>query len=222
LAPRNNEATNPRLELPALAKHSHNGNFAAILALSIFLLPVAGFLLLASIIYAFSLVDETQPADAAIVLGYTVIGGEPSLAFRERINHAIQLYRLKIIGKIIFTGGKGEGIKQAESWVAREYALGQNVPANDILCEFVSTTTVENLVQARAIVSREQMNRVLIVSDPLHMKRAMTISRDVGLTAFSSPTRTTRITGWQSQMRFLFRETCFYGKYLMQRARTLA
>jgi uncharacterized SAM-binding protein YcdF (DUF218 family) len=219
LAPHHAEAKNPPSNLPHPSELAPNANLAAALVLGIFLLPVAGFLFLAGIIYACSLVDETQPADAAIVLGYSVFGGKPSPAFRERINHAIQLYRLKIVGKIIFTGGKGEGIEQAESLVAREYALRQNVPANDILCEFVSTTTVENLVQAKAIVSREQIRRVLIVSDPLHMKRAMTISRDVGLAAYSSPTRTTRITGWRSQMRFLFRETYFYGKYLIQRAR---
>ena len=42
--------------------------------------------------------------DAAIVLGAAVWGNEVSPVFRERINHAIDLYRSGKVRKIIFTG----------------------------------------------------------------------------------------------------------------------
>lgn len=37
--------------------------------------------------------DETQKADAAIILGAAVENGTPTPVFRERINHAIALYQ---------------------------------------------------------------------------------------------------------------------------------
>ncbi len=100
-------------------------------------------------------------ADAAMVLGAAVWGNEVSPVFRERINHAIDLYRRGKVHKIIF--------------------------------------------------------RVLIVSDPMHMKRAVAMARDIGLEAYPSPTPTTRYQGWRSQMGSLAHETYYYMGYLMRR-----
>ncbi len=58
-------------------------------------------------------INHTQ-ADAAIVLGAAVWGEEPSPVFRERINHAINLYKNQDVNKIIFTGGVGESNEPAE------------------------------------------------------------------------------------------------------------
>jgi len=58
---------------------------------------------------------------------------------------------------------------------------------------------------------------VLIVSDPMHMKRAMTMASDVGLDAHPSPTPTTKYKSLQAQMTELARETVYYLGYLLGR-----
>jgi hypothetical protein len=58
---------------------------------------------------------------------------------------------------------------------------------------------------------------VLIVSDPLHMKRAMTMATDVGLLADPSPTPSTRYQGMRSQAGLLAHETYYYFGYLLSR-----
>ena len=55
----------------------------------------------------------------------------------------------------------------------------------------------------------------LIVSDPLHMKRAMRMAADYGITAYSSPTPTTRFVSLRSKLPFLAREVFFYIGYKM-------
>jgi uncharacterized SAM-binding protein YcdF (DUF218 family) len=55
----------------------------------------------------------------------------------------------------------------------------------------------------------------LVVSDPLHMRRAITLARDLGIDAHPSPTPTTRYVGLQSRSRFLSREVYFYARYLL-------
>jgi uncharacterized SAM-binding protein YcdF (DUF218 family) len=42
-------------------------------------------------------------------------------------------------------------------------------------------------------MSEQGFNTALIVSDPLHMKRAMLYVNNLGITAYSSPTPTTLI-----------------------------
>ena len=163
--------------------------------------------------------DETysRSADAAIVLGAAVWDGVPSPVFEERINHAIDLYRTGMIQYIVFTGGVGDGDQLSESEVAKAYAIERGVAAGDIYCETTSTITWENLKEARRVVEEAGWCSVVIVSDPLHMRRAVTMARDLGMDAYPSPTPTSRYRTWRTKTGFLVRETVFYALYLARR-----
>jgi uncharacterized SAM-binding protein YcdF (DUF218 family) len=159
---------------------------------------------------------ETQ-ADGIIVLGAAVWGSQPSPVFRERINHAIELYKSGYASVIIFTGGKDDNNRLAESEIAKQYAMVHGIPANDILVETVSKTTEQNLYYAKQLAADHSLTTLIIVSDPLHMKRAMLIAKDMGLQAHSSPTPTTRYRSWETQLEFLMREIYYYQRYLLRR-----
>ena len=58
-----------------------------------------------------------------------------------------------------------------------------------------------------------QLETAIIVSDPLHMKRAMLLAEDAGITAYSSPTPTTRYISMRTKIPFLARETFYYIGY---------
>ncbi|WP_445638069.1 YdcF family protein [Nostoc sp. DSM 114161] len=169
----------------------------------------------ASSIYLYGNSSNNIKADAAIVLGAAVWGEEPSPVFRERINHAINLYKNGFVKTIMFTGGVGESNESAEAIVGKNYAISQQVKAADILTETQSRTTHQNLKNALEVANAHQLTKFLIVSDPLHMKRAVLMARDLGMDAYSSPTPTTRYRSFNSQMEFLSRETCFYFIYLV-------
>ncbi|QLE52749.1 YdcF family protein (plasmid) [Nostoc sp. C057] len=169
----------------------------------------------ASSIYLYGSSTNNIKADAAIVLGAAVWGEEPSPVFRERINHAINLYKNGSVKTIIFTGGVGESNEPPEAIVGKNYALAQQVKSTDILTETQSRTTHQNLTNALEVAKAHQLNKFLIVSDPLHMKRAVLMARNLGMDAHSSPTPTTRYRSFHSQMEFLSRETYFYFVYLV-------
>jgi len=156
-------------------------------------------------------------SDAAITLGAGIGHDQPSPVFRERINHAVTLYKTGIVKKLIFTGGIGKGKAYAESEVARMYAIKAGVPAKDILIEKASTITHENLLEAKKILEQKNFNRVLIVSDPLHMKRAMSMATDLGLNANPAPTPSSMYKTWSTQSGFLAREVYFYISYTIHR-----
>lgn len=166
-------------------------------------------------IYLYGSNSPNLKADVAIVLGAAVWHTEPSPVFRERINHAINLYENGNVKKIIFTGGVGEKNELAEAVVGQNYAIQQGVKASDIFIETQSRTTQQNLKYAHEIVSVKKFNKCLIVSDPLHLKRAVLMARDLGIDAYPSATPTTRYRSWQNQMPFLMRETYFYFVYLI-------
>lgn len=165
--------------------------------------------------YSFSKETSSGPADAAVVLGAAVFRERPSPVFRERINHGIDLYLQGQVGKLIFTGGVGTRDDLAESEAARLYAIDQGVSDEDILIETLSDDTHSNLVQAAVIIKAQGFESVLIVSDPMHMLRAMTIAEDIGLNALPSPTPTSRYRSSISQLTFLIREVYFLAAYTL-------
>ncbi|MBD2168520.1 YdcF family protein [Calothrix membranacea FACHB-236] len=169
----------------------------------------------ATSIYLYGHKITDTKAEAAIVLGAAVWGEKPSPVFRERINHAINLYKNQNVTKLIFTGGVGEINEPAEAIVGKNYALVNKVKLTDILTETESRTTFQNLKNAQLVASIYQLNKFLIVSDPLHMKRAVLMARNLGMDAYPSPTPTTRYRSFSSQMQFLIRETYFYLVHLV-------
>jgi uncharacterized SAM-binding protein YcdF (DUF218 family) len=166
-------------------------------------------------IYRYGHTSTDVKADAAIVLGAAVWGEQVSPVFRERINHAIDLYRQGKVRKIIFTGGQGNKDEETEAVAAREYAIRSGIPNQDIFIEQSSHTTYENVLYAKQVADAHGLKKVLIVSDPLHMKRAVAMARNIGLDAYPSPTPTTRYQGWRSQMGSLAHETYYYIGYLV-------
>jgi uncharacterized SAM-binding protein YcdF (DUF218 family) len=168
-------------------------------------------------IATYATVHDDGLADAAIVLGAAAWNGQPSPVFAERIKHAIDLYRAGRVRSIIFTGGVGEGESVAEAIAASRYAAARGVAPEDMFCETASRFTHENLLGAKAIVEQQQFDRVLVVSDPLHMRRAVTMARDFGLNAYPSPTPTSRYISLSSQLDFLWHEVHYYTTYLVRR-----
>lgn len=166
-------------------------------------------------IWAFTETNELIQTDAAIVLGAAVWEDEPSPVFRERIRHSIWLYENGYVDKIIFTGGRSETDLYAESEVARNYALAVGVPEYDVLIEIKSTITEENLKEALSVSDLEGLETFTLVSDPLHMKRAMVMAQHLGMEAYSSPTPTTAYTTLATKVPFFLRELMYYMGYLV-------
>ena len=187
------------------------------IVLAIIALTAAVLAVTAARIYRYSNVAVDKQADAAVVLGAAVWSQNVSPVFRERINHAVDLYRKGKVRKLIFTGGQGNSNEPTEAAAASSYAQANGIPIQDILVEQKSHTTFENIVNAKQLADANSLKTVLIVSDPMHMKRAMTMARDVGLIAYPSPTPTTRYVGWRTQMSELARETFYYLGYLIAR-----
>lgn len=164
-------------------------------------------------IWIYSEIETNEKTDAAIVLGAAAWGIEPSPVLRERINQAIRLYEEGYVDKIIFTGGKISEEDFTESEVSRLYAIKQGVKEEDILIETLSHTTEENLENAYELVVEHQFERVTIVTDPLHMRRAMAMAKQIGLEAVASPTETSAYQTLKTKLPFFFRELVYYMGY---------
>ena len=152
--------------------------------------------------------DEKQQSDVIIVLGAAAYESGVSPVFEERINHAAELYRQGYADKIILTGGVAEGNSVSDAWIAARYAMSIGIEQDALLLEEKSSVTYENMEYSKEIMDNNGYETAIIVSDPLHMKRAMIMAEDCGIQACSSPTPSTRYISNETRIPFLFRETC--------------
>ena len=137
--------------------------------------------------------DDRRAADAIVVLGAAQYDGRPSPVLRARLDHGISLYKRGLAPRFIVTGGRGTGDTTTEAAVGRRYAMKRGVPASAILVEDVGRTTDESLHGVAALMREAGVRRALLVSDPFHMLRLDILARRHGITAWTSPTRTSPI-----------------------------
>ena len=90
--------------------------------------------------------------------------------------------------------------KEASSWLVQQLHLTQ------------SRGDMAVIAQAVAAWQQHDLHRVVIVSDPQHMARALRISRELGIQAVGSPTPTSRFRTFATRWRFLAAEVYFFHR----------
>ena len=116
-----------------------------------------------------------------------------------------------MVDKIILTGGYGKGQEQSDSQIARSYAIKNGIPDQNIIIEEISKYTIENLEQSKQIMDSLKFRNALIVSDPLHMKRAIKLSQYYKINCKSSPTKTTMYKSTYIKFKQLLYETFYFS-----------
>ena len=164
-------------------------------------------------IATFETTGRALHADAAIVLGAALWQGKPSPVLAARIDHGVQLLKTGTVRWLIFTGGKASAQPVSEADAASQYATAHGASASRILLETRSTSTPENLCYALMVGTQHGLQSYIVISDPYHLKRAMSIADRIGMNALPSATPTTRYISVAPKAAFLLREAFYLTKY---------
>lgn len=135
----------------------------------------------------------------------------------DRVLHGARLYLAGKAPLLIVSGGRVDwregGPSEAEDMAT--LAQGMGVSPQAILQETTSLNTYENAVNVRAILTENEVARVLLVTSALHMPRALRVFRRQGIDAIAAPTdflvtadqvNATQTT-WQGQLLALLPQT---------------
>ncbi|MDP2318111.1 MAG: ElyC/SanA/YdcF family protein [Acidobacteriota bacterium] len=113
-----------------------------------------------------------QAADAIVVFaGGVGESGKAGGGFQERVAQAVDLYRAGYAPKLIFSSGYVFTLREAE--VMKAVAIDNGVPADAILLEEQAANTHQNVTFTKQMLDRHQWRRILLVSSPYHMRRAV-------------------------------------------------
>lgn len=162
-------------------------------------------------IYFYSFEYSEDFCDVAIVFGAGTSNNMVSPVFRERLNHSVLLYKKGIVGRMILTGGYGKKQKIADSEVAKEYIKSCGVPDVDIILDRKSEYTIENIIEAKALMDSLGAETALLVSDPIHMKRSVALAKKQGIDCKPSPTQTSMYKTIWPKAKFILSESLYYS-----------
>lgn len=124
-----------------------------------------------------------EKTDAIIVLGHRLLPGNlPSEDLKRRIDRAVALWRETGAKLIMPCGGLTYERQRTEAEVMREMLVERGVPESIILLEDQSRITLENMLNAYALLGPDK--RVAVVSSDYHMDMALNDCRAVGLNAY--------------------------------------
>lgn len=134
--------------------------------------------------------DAPRVTDAALVLA-----GDPDY---ERTKSGARLVLAGQARLLILTGGEPGPGDSAES--LRQVALGLGVPPESIRMEQVSRSTHGSMLAVKAILEREGVRSLAVVTSPYHQRRAAWTARRMlpGVEIVSSPAdpASWRPAGW--------------------------
>jgi len=154
--------------------------------------------------------DDARRAQAIVVFGAAQYNGRPSAVLRARLDHAVTLWRAGYADVIVVTGGKEPGDRVTEAAASATYLAERGVPDASVLREVNGRTSWQSLASASAFLKRRGITRVILVSDGFHALRVRAMAGELGLTAYTSPTRTSPIKG-TSAWPYFAKETVAVG-----------
>lgn len=142
-----------------------------------------------------SFLKSSSTVDAIVVLGAAQYDGRPSPQLRARLDHVVTLWNLPVAPVVVVTGGKQTGDRFTEAEASRDYLVSRGLPVEVIVIESRGESTYQSLEAVRDEARVNQWQRVVLVSDPYHLKRAQLVAAELGMAAEVSATRDGVVSG---------------------------
>jgi len=115
-------------------------------------------------------------ADAIVVFaGGVGESGRAGGGAQERLKHALDLYRGGYAPYLVLSSGFVYSFHEADAM--RALAVDQGVPPAVIVLEERATNTFQNVTYVDAILKDHHWRKILLVSSPYHMRRALLVWR---------------------------------------------
>lgn len=124
---------------------------------------------------------DRQPADAIVVMGAAQFDGEPSPVLKNRLDHALALFRKGIAPRIITVGGKQPGDRFTEAEAGVRYLRKQGVARSKLVALSSGTDTFSSATAVATWSLTKTSRSLMVVSDRAHLARAASMIRSFGV-----------------------------------------
>lgn len=125
-------------------------------------------------------IAQVPKTDAALVLGASIINGEPSPILAARADAAIALYQAGKVERILVSGdGVADGFDEVAP--VKKYLAKAGVPEDAVLLDINGLDTYSSVYRA---LTEYGLDSMTIVTQDFHLPRALFIARTLGMNAY--------------------------------------
>ena len=153
-------------------------------------------------------------ADVIVVPGAAQLNGAPGEVLLARL---VEAKRVKDLGyaPIIITVGTGApGDRTNEAAAGKYWLIHHGIPKSKVISVPIGRDTLSQTTAYVDLMRSRRLTSVIIATDPYHCHRAITMAKDLGVSATCSPVQTGPNTLDQSRLRYLVREAGAYLAYI--------
>ena len=155
-----------------------------------------------------------KKSDVIVVLGAAQFNGRPSSVLQARLVEAKRIYSLGLAPTIITVGGGAPGDRTTEAASSEVWLLSHGIPSRQVMAIPKGRDTLVSTQSYIAEMKRRGFHTVILVTDPYHCLRAMTMAKDLGATSSCSPVRTGPNSLLHVNLHYLVREAGAYLAYV--------
>ena len=153
-------------------------------------------------------------ADVIVVLGTAQLNGRPGEALEARLKEAKRIFDLGYAPTIITVGAGAPGDRTTEAASGKYWLRTHGIASKKITAIEEGRDTLASTKAYTAVMKKRYVSDVIIVTDPYHCKRAMTMANDQGVVSTCSPVQSGPNTISASSYKYLLREAGAYLVYI--------
>ncbi len=157
---------------------------------------------------------SVEKSDVIVVLGAAQFNGRPSAALHARLVEAQRVYSLGYAPLIITVGAGAPGDRTTEAASSKAWLLSHGIKARAVIAIPKGRDTLVSTKGYIAEMKSKGLHTVIIVTDPYHCLRAMTMATDLGAKNSCSPVRAGPNSLLHVNLHYLIRETAAYLAYV--------
>lgn len=150
----------------------------------------------------------------AVVFGASVFSnGDLSPTLEERVETAISLYKAGKVDRVLVSGDNRHP-SYNEPKAMQDYLVTHAVAPQDVIVDYAGRSTYETCLRAREIFG---LNRAVLVTQQVHLSRALYLANELGLDAqgvATDPSRS-KFTSYQFLREYLAEVKAYFNLRVM-------
>lgn len=141
--------------------------------------------------------------EAIVILGYKSDGDVIHPLLQDRLDAALLLLNHKIYKRVIVSGGNVGTSSKSEAELMKDYLVRHGVHPDVILMDTSSRDTIDNLINCRHILEREDIREFLFISNSFHIRRIQYIAGVLGIRSsfFANRSWTAMMMQWKPTLK---------------------
>lgn len=158
--------------------------------------------------------ETIRKADAIVLMGAAQLDGKPGQVLQARLKEVLRIYEKDFADQVFTLGEGAPGDRFTEAGTSREWLARNGLGWKSVTAIRIGRDSYTSIEALAKNIDKDKYNSIIIVTDPYHCFRSVTIARDFGFDATCSPVRTGIASLDKAGFRYLLRETGAYLAYI--------